>query len=58
MADITVSAGLACGDTAGVPIDRSLMARSGWRALIADSDSVRNQGGQAFVPEELRRLAF
>lgn len=58
MADITVFAGLAFADAAGIPIDASLTSLLGWRSRVADRESVRNRSGQAFVPEDLRRLGF
>jgi glutathione S-transferase len=58
MADITVFAGLAFADAAGIPIDEALTSLIAWRGRVADRDSVRNRSGQTFVDEDLRRLGF
>lgn len=58
MADITVFAGLAFADAAGIPIDEALTSLIAWRGRVADRDSVRNRSGQTFVAEDLRRLGF
>ncbi len=58
MADITVFAGLAFADAAGIPIAAELSALQAWRAKVAELPAVKSRSGQAFVEEDLRRLGF
>jgi glutathione S-transferase len=58
MADITVYAGLAFAEVAGLVIPESATALIEWRARVAQLPSVRNRGGQNFEAEDLRRLGF
>lgn len=58
MADITVFAGLAFADAAGLKIPEECDALLAWRSKVAELPSVKNRSGQAFEPEDLRRLGF
>jgi len=58
MPDITVFAGLAFADAAGIPIAEELTALQAWRAKVAELPAVKNRSGQMFVAEDLRRLGF
>jgi glutathione S-transferase len=58
MADITVFAGLMFADAGGIPIPEDCTALLAWRVKVSDLPSVKNRSGQAFVPEDLRRLGF
>ncbi|WP_050478253.1 glutathione S-transferase [Herbaspirillum rhizosphaerae] len=58
MPDITVFAGLAFADAAGIPIAEELTALRAWRAKVAELPAVKNRSGQMFVAEDLRRLGF
>lgn len=58
MADITLYAGLAFGDAAGVhvgPENPSLLA---WRGRVSELPSVKNRTGQEFLPEDAKRLGL
>jgi len=58
MADITVFAGLAFADAAGIPIAPELTALLAWRMKVSELPAVKNRSGQMFVAEDLRRLGF
>jgi glutathione S-transferase len=58
MADITVFAGLAFADAAGIPIAPELTALLAWRMKVAELPAVKNRSGQMFVAEDLHRLGF
>ncbi|PZM15084.1 glutathione S-transferase family protein [Rhizobium tubonense] len=58
MADITVYAGLAFADAAGLAIPEDATALTAWRARVAELPSVKNRTGQYFGSEDLRRLGF
>ncbi|WP_413711777.1 glutathione S-transferase family protein [Rhizobium sp. Rhizsp82] len=58
MADITLFAGLAFGDAAGVQVPADLGNLLAWRARVAELPSVKNRSGQAFLPEDAKRLGF
>ncbi len=58
MADITVYAGLAFADAAGLAIPDNCIALKAWRDTVSDLPSVRNRSGQTFLAEDLRRLGF
>lgn len=58
MADITVFAGLAFADAAGIAIAPELTALLAWRAKVAELPSVKHRSGQAFVAEDLRRMGY
>jgi len=58
MADITVFAGLLFADAAGIAIPDSYTSLAAWRAKVAELPSVKNRSGQAFAPEDLKRLGF
>jgi glutathione S-transferase len=58
MADITVFAGLAFADAAGIAMAQDLGALRGWRARVAELPAVKNRSGQMFVPEDLTRMGF
>lgn len=56
MADITVFAGLAFADAAGIAPTTPLPHLSAWRARVAERPSVKNRQAQAFLPEDLTRM--
>jgi glutathione S-transferase len=58
MADITLYAGLAFGDAAGLPMADDLTHLRQWRQCVSEIPSVRNRSGQDFLPEDARRLGF
>jgi glutathione S-transferase len=58
MADITVFAGLAFAEAAGLSVGEDLKNLRAWRSRVADLPSVRNRSGQQFLPEDARRLGF
>lgn len=58
MADITVFAGLAFADAAGVAIPEDCTALASWRGKVAELPSVKNRSGQSFVPEDLKRMGY
>jgi glutathione S-transferase len=58
MADITVYAGLLFADAAGLSLPESCTALAAWREKVSALPSVANRSGQAFLPEDLRRLGF
>lgn len=58
MADITVFAGLMFADVAGLHMPDDYVALLAWRAKVAERPGVKNRSGQAFEPEDLRRLGF
>lgn len=58
MADITVFAGLMFADAASLVIPEECSALAIWRARVAELPSVKHRSGQAFLPEDLRRLGF
>ncbi len=58
IADITVFAGLAFADAAGLSIADALTALKSWRARVAELPSVRDRSGQNFLPEDLKRMGF
>jgi glutathione S-transferase len=57
MADITLLAGLAFAEVAGI-VPSGLDALAQWQARMADLPAVRNRSGQNFLPEDLKRLGF
>ena len=58
MADITVFAGLMFADAAGIAFPDECIALAAWRAKLSERPGVKNRSGQAFLPEDLRRLGF
>lgn len=58
MADITVFAGLLFAEAAGLAVPRDLVALTEWRNRIAARPGVKNRSGQAFLPEDARRLGL
>jgi glutathione S-transferase len=58
MADITLFAGLLFADAAGIAIPEGAKALAAWRSRVSEMPSVKNRSGQAFQPEDLRRLGF
>ena len=58
MPDITVFAGLAFAEVAGIPIAEELTALRAWRAKVAELPAVKNRSGQEMAAEDLRRLGF
>ena len=58
MADITLFAGLAFADAAGLAIPDDCHALKAWRGRVAELPSVKNRSGQNFLPEDLKRLGF
>ena len=58
MADITVFAGLMFADAAGVEIRGDYVALKAWRAKVSARPSVVDRSGQAFEPQDLKRLSF
>ncbi|WDZ97221.1 glutathione S-transferase [Herbaspirillum sp. WKF16] len=58
MADITVFAGLAFADAAGIQIADELAQLKAWRARVAELPAVKNRSGQDFEAEDLRRMGF
>lgn len=58
MADITVFAGLMFADAAGIAIPTEYAALAAWRTKVADLPIVKDRSGQAFAPEDLKRLGF
>jgi len=58
MADITVFAGLAFADAAGIPIADELVALRAWRTAVAELPAVKNRGGQMFEAVDLKRMGF
>jgi glutathione S-transferase len=57
MADITLLAGLAFAEVAGI-VPSGLDAMTQWQARMADLPAVKNRSGQNFLPEDLKRLGF
>jgi len=58
MADITLFAGLAFGDAAGVHVPEELGNLIAWRGRVNSLPSVQNRSGQTFLPEDAKRLGF
>ncbi|TDK39233.1 glutathione S-transferase [Rhizobium deserti] len=58
MADITVFAGLAFAEAAGMTVPEELSELRAWRQRVADLPEVRNRSGQQFLAEDARRLGF
>jgi glutathione S-transferase len=58
MADITLLAGLWFAGAAGLAVPEELAALKEWQARVSELPSVKNRGGQDFLPEDLRRLGF
>lgn len=58
MPDITVYAGLAFADAAGLAIPDDCTALKAWRAAVSDLPFVKNRSGQAFAAEDLKRMGF
>ena len=57
MADITLLAGLAFAEALGaVPPD--LTALKQWQERVAALPAVKNRSGQAFLPEDLKRMGY
>jgi glutathione S-transferase len=58
MADITVYAGLAFAEVAGLVIPKDATSLIAWRARVSELPSVKNRSGQNLGAEDLRRLGF
>lgn len=58
MADITVFAGLAFAEAAGIPIADELLALKAWRAAVAELPAVKNRSGQTFEAQDLKRMGL
>lgn len=58
MADITVFAGLMFADAAGITVPEQAASLRAWRERISELPSVKHRSGQAFLPEDLKRLGF
>jgi glutathione S-transferase len=58
MADITVFAGLAFAEAAGLSVGEELKNLRAWRDRVAELPSVKNRTGQQFLAEDARRLGF
>jgi glutathione S-transferase len=58
MADITVYAGLAFAEVAGLVIPKDATSLIEWRARVSELPSVKNRSGQNLGAEDLRRLGF
>lgn len=58
MADITLLAGLWFAGAAGLAIPDDLAALKAWQARVEELPAVKERGGQAFLPEDLRRMGF
>jgi glutathione S-transferase len=58
MADITVFAGLLFAEAAGLAWPSDLGALKAWRDRVSALPSVKNRSGQAFLPEDARRLGL
>jgi len=58
MADITVYAGLAFADAAGILIPEEATSLKAWRTRVSELPSVKNRSGQNFAADDLRRLGF
>jgi glutathione S-transferase len=58
MADITLFAGLMHADVSGITVPADHTALRGWRDRVSELPCVRDRSGQAFMPEDLRRLGF
>jgi glutathione S-transferase len=58
MADITVFAGLLFAEAAGLAWPHDLDALKAWHDRVSALPSVKNRSGQAFLPEDARRLGF
>jgi len=56
MADISLFAGLAFADGAGLPISPELTALAAWRERVSRLPAVRNRTGQSLRPEDVTRL--
>jgi glutathione S-transferase len=56
MADISLWAGLAFAEIAGLPIAPELTALAAWRSRVSDIPAVKNRSGQAILPQDLARL--
>lgn len=58
MADVTVYAGLAFADAAGLAIPEDCAALKAWRVTVSELPAVKNRSGQSFLAEDLKRLGF
>ena len=58
MADITVYAGLAFADAAGLTIPDGCAALKAWRETVSGLPMIKNRSGQAFAAEDLKRMGF
>ena len=58
MADITLFAGLMHADVSGITVPADHMALQAWRDRVSQLPCVRGRSGQAFMPEDLKRLGF
>lgn len=58
MADITVFAGLAFAEVAGLAIPEDCAALQAWRTTVAQLPAVLNRSGQSLPAEDLNRLGF
>lgn len=58
MADITVYAGLAFADAAGLAIAEDYLALKKWRTAVSELPAVKNRSGQMFVTKDLKRMGL
>jgi glutathione S-transferase len=58
MADITLLAGLWFAGAAGIVIPHELKTLKEWQAHVSALPSVKNRGGQQFLPEDLKRMGY
>jgi glutathione S-transferase len=56
MADISLFAGIAFAEIAGLPIAPELAALAAWRSKVSEIPCVKNRSGQSPLPEDLARL--
>jgi glutathione S-transferase len=55
MADISLFAGLAFANGAGLPVAPELTALAAWRERVSQLPAVRNRSGQTLLPEDISR---
>lgn len=58
MADITLLAGLWFASAAGIAVPDELKTLKEWQAHVSALPSVKNRGGQQFLPEDLKRMGY
>lgn len=58
MADITLLAGLWFAGAAGLAVPEELSRLKDWQARVSELPSVKNRGGQHFLPEDLKRMGY